>query len=244
VPRLIAVTLAFAVGLARADEPSTPPAQLRCLERHLGAAPVARDGRWFARLADGTLLPWDTGERPPAERLEHPDLKDLFAQRYPRGPIQPVTTVDEDPGRVRLEPLYRAAYPARERVRARFFGHPVELHRRAAAALARVEERLRTVRDPAATAFWEKLGGSLNERVIAGTTRTSAHAWGIALDLNPALSHYWRWERGGWKNRVPQSIVDAFEAEGFIWGGRWYHFDTMHFEFRPELLDPSCYPPG
>ena len=39
-----------------------------------------------------------------------------------------------------------------------------------------------------------------------------------------------------WKNRYPQAIVDAFEAEGFIWGGRWYHYDTMHFEYRPELL--------
>ncbi|MDD5211432.1 MAG: M15 family metallopeptidase, partial [Sulfuricurvum sp.] len=27
---------------------------------------------------------------------------------------------------------------------------------------------------------------------------------------------------------------------GFIWGGRWYHYDTMHFEYRPELLAPSC----
>ncbi|WP_265937085.1 M15 family metallopeptidase [Aliarcobacter butzleri] len=27
-----------------------------------------------------------------------------------------------------------------------------------------------------------------------------------------------------------------FEKYGFIWGGRWYHFDTMHFEYRPELL--------
>ena len=31
------------------------------------------------------------------------------------------------------------------------------------------------------------------------------------------------------------------EAEGFIWGGRWYHYDTMHFEYRPELLDDACY---
>ena len=23
---------------------------------------------------------------------------------------------------------------------------------------------------------------------------------------------------------------------GFIWGGKWYHYDTMHFEFRPELV--------
>jgi hypothetical protein len=36
------------------------------------------------------------------------------------------------------------------------------------------------------------------------------------------------------------STMDAFEAEGFIWGGRWYHYDTMHFEYRPELLSPLC----
>ena len=42
-----------------------------------------------------------------------------------------------------------------------------------------------------------------------------------------------------WRNRIPQAIVDAFEAEGFIWGGRWFHYDTMHFEYRPELLDPA-----
>ena len=31
-------------------------------------------------------------------------------------------------------------------------------------------------------------------------------------------------------------IVDVFERNGFIWGGKWYHYDTMHFEYRPELL--------
>ena len=88
-------------------------------------------------------------------------------------------------------------------------------------------------------------GGTFNERNIAGTDRPSAHSYGIAIDLNDALSSYWRWEKSGaWKNRIPQAIVDAFEAEGFIWGGRWYHFDTMHFEYRPELLDQSCYPPA
>ena len=30
------------------------------------------------------------------------------------------------------------------------------------------------------------------------------------------------------------------EKHGFIWGGRWYHYDTMHFEYRPELLVPAC----
>jgi hypothetical protein len=94
---------------------------------------------------------------------------------------------------------------------------------------------------PELARFFRALGGTYNPRRIAGTDRTSAHAWGIALDLDPALGDYWRDARSPrWSNRIPQAIVDAFEAEGFVWGGRWYHYDTMHFELRPELLDPEC----
>ena len=39
-----------------------------------------------------------------------------------------------------------------------------------------------------------------------------------------------------WSNKIPAEIIAAFEKHGFIWGGRWYHYDTMHFEYRPELL--------
>lgn len=39
-----------------------------------------------------------------------------------------------------------------------------------------------------------------------------------------------------YRNRIPADVVQAFERHGFIWGGRWYHYDTMHFEYRPELL--------
>ena len=35
---------------------------------------------------------------------------------------------------------------------------------------------------------------------------------------------------------IPSDVVAVFERHGFIWGGRWAHFDTMHFEYRPELL--------
>lgn len=40
----------------------------------------------------------------------------------------------------------------------------------------------------------------------------------------------------------PAESAPAAEAEvkierhGFIWGGRWYHYDTMHFEYRPEMI--------
>lgn len=35
---------------------------------------------------------------------------------------------------------------------------------------------------------------------------------------------------------TPAEVVSVFEKHGFIWGGKWYHFDTMHFEYRPEFL--------
>jgi hypothetical protein len=34
----------------------------------------------------------------------------------------------------------------------------------------------------------------------------------------------------------PKDVLAAFEAEGFIWGGKWAEYDIMHFEYRPELL--------
>ncbi len=38
-------------------------------------------------------------------------------------------------------------------------------------------------------------------------------------------------------NQIPWPIVLVFEKNGFIWGGKWHHYDTMHFEYRPELLN-------
>ena len=95
---------------------------------------------------------------------------------------------------------------------------------------------------------WSKyltnIGGTFNWRVIKGTDRLSAHAFGITIDINTAYSNYWQWDcdctnenaKLDYKNRIPMGIVDIFEKNGFIWGGRWRHYDTMHFEYRPELL--------
>jgi len=62
--------------------------------------------------------------------------------------------------------------------------------------------------------------------------------------LNTKYSNYWQWDCKctsenvdlSYKNKIPQGIIDIFEKHGFIWGGKWYHYDTMHFEYRPELL--------
>jgi hypothetical protein len=222
-----------------------PPSGLHCITKYYNAA-AKLDGGWWAVLPDGVRLPWDDGRAKSAEeRLAHPDLEDLFAQRYRGGPIRPVTTADEEPGRVRVDALFRATYPRAGLTPIELFGHSFLVHQKVAAPLRRVVARLAEARrsDPALAPFLDGLGGTFAPRKIAGTDRTSAHSWGISIDLNPSRTQYWRWDKPPvWHNTVPQVIVDAFEAEGFIWGGRWYHYDTMHFEYRPELLDAACYP--
>ncbi len=60
-----------------------------------------------------------------------------------------------------------------------------------------------------------------------------------------SMADYWRnsarnfacWRGSSWRNRIPQAIVEL-EAEGFAWGGRWFHYDTMHF--RMACFDARC----
>ncbi|MDR1025281.1 MAG: M15 family metallopeptidase, partial [Treponema sp.] len=34
----------------------------------------------------------------------------------------------------------------------------------------------------------------------------------------------------------PEPVIKAFESYGFVWGGKWSSYDTMHFEYRPEIF--------
>ena len=227
------------------------PAQLRCLQRFYGVGSEIRNGTYFATLPGGRSVPLDDGRTKTAEqRLADPDIKDLFVQRYPTGPIHEITVPDFDPGRVRLDALFQARYGSPEHIAVvpfELFGTRVRVHEQVLPAFTRVRARLAAVvaQDPPLGDFLVGIGGTYVVRNIAGTSRRSAHSYGVSLDINVRRSHYWRWQRPAtplrWRSQIPQAIVDAFEAEGFIWGGRWYHYDTMHFEYRPELLDPACY---
>jgi hypothetical protein len=233
-------------GVAASADAAAPrvPVGLACLADHLGGR---IDGD--ALVVGEARFAWDDGKtKTTAERIAAPDLEDMFALGYPTGAIAAVDDPEADPGRVRHEGLFRAVYGADANavshalVRVPFAGHTVSFHRRAAPALARVDAKLRPLIATHAR-FFRDLGGTFSARTIAGTDRTSAHAWGIAIDLDPSASDYWRNAPAGhraWKNQVPAAVVDAFESEGFVWGGRWFHYDTMHFEYRPELLDARC----
>jgi hypothetical protein len=236
---------AVAVVQEAAAPSEEPPARLTCLARLYVGTVEKRSGSWTLVLPDGTALPWDDGKAKTLdEKLDAPDLEDVFSIPYPRGPIAAITDQAHDPGRIRVTALLEATYgSSREAVRKQLVpvklrGQTLLVHARAKAAFERVAARLEKL-DPSLAPYFEGMGGTFNWRPIAGTDRPSAHSFGISLDLNPARSHYWRNDpKSGWKNTIPAVIVDAFESEGFVWGGRWFHYDTMHFEWRPELF--SC----
>ena len=213
---------------------------------------------------DGTDLIWRDGTRMPVgqvqpgrsedEVLRHPSIADQLAARYPAGaPLPP----QGDAGRVRNEAFFdkmygdcRAGQVAPRLMRIvwlpRSWGHTISVT--AVNGLGRALEAVSRELDelPAQDKkYLYPIGGTYNCRSVAGTAQASMHSWGAAIDLNTAYADYWRWEGSGgdpvYRNRIPPEVVAVFERHGFIWGGRWAHFDTMHFEYRPELLG---YRPG
>jgi hypothetical protein len=68
-------------------------------------------------------------------------------------------------------------------------------------------------------------GGTYNFRTKRKNgTELSTHSWGIAIDLNPGTN------QAGTEGDMHPGIVQAFEACGFQWGGRWRTRDDMHFQ--------------
>jgi hypothetical protein len=253
----LALTLAELLPAPAAAAEPPQPGLARSLDQLIRAYPD-----FLARI-EGNALVWHDGMRmaiddgqgpkPFAKLLEAPDIKDMFYTPYPQGPAQ-APGRDIDPGRVRHTPLLDKMYGdcRKGEVEARLvdvvwlprkWGRTVKATRinGVAARLAAVSQELDAL--PAAfDAFLAPAAGTYHCRVIAGTTRTSPHGHGIAIDIAPRHADYWRWSRPGrggalaYRNRIPLEIVEVFERHGFIWGGRWHHFDTMHFEYRPELL--------
>ncbi|GIF04294.1 M15 family metallopeptidase [Actinoplanes siamensis] len=81
-------------------------------------------------------------------------------------------------------------------------------------------------------------------RTVAGTTKWSQHAYGLAIDVNPRQNpmirgdyldppHSEPWiPRGPYRTGMihEAGAAAAFTANGFAWGGRWHSLkDYMHF---------------
>jgi hypothetical protein len=208
---------------------------------------------------DGTLMP--VGDRRPdksiEEQLRNGSILDQLRLPYPAGaPLVPAP--QHDPGRARNRAFFDKMYGDCKagQVTPRLvpvvwlpntWGHALNV-----TSVNGVDRQLAAISyelDLLPLRYKKYLypvGGTYACRPVADTGQTSMHAWGAAIDINPAFSDYWLWHRAAgvipvYENRIPARVVAIFERYGFIWGGRWAHFDTMHFEYRPELLgyDPN-----
>jgi hypothetical protein len=187
------------------------------------------------------------------ELLNSPDIKDQFAIPYPLGTDLKAPSLNEDPGRIRNEKFFIKMYgDCRKGEVAKRLKPVAWMPNRGGGTLKvtsvnGLAERLANlIRDldelPADMArFLVPSGGTYSCRTIVNTNRLSVHSFGAAIDINTKFSDYWEWSKGkdgrvAWKNRIPAAIGEVFERHGFIWGAKWYHFDTMHFEYRPEII--------
>jgi hypothetical protein len=205
-------------------------------------------------MKNGTKLPISDHRTDKSfnELLEHPDIDDMFYVQYPAGTPPKPLPKSYDPGRVRFEPLFTAMYGdcSKNQVTAKLRTIDwLPAHnggRIAVTTMNDVDKALTNVSreldglQSASFNFLIPTSGTYNCRAIGGSSARSMHGYGAAIDVNAKLSDYWRWSKDPnnpiWNNQIPADIVYVFEKNGFIWGGRWYHFDTMHFEYRPELL--------
>ena len=197
---------------------------------------------------DNTSIVYDDHKKKSfTEMMDDCDVEDMFSMKYDRNSQKPEYL--EDAGRGRCEPLFKKMYGNSEGaaranlVRVKWFGQSLLFTKvngaakqleKVAAELSQHPE-LRKYFDQSSTFYWRK---------VRSANRQSAHSYGIAIDICTKFSNYWLWSNKGsgemdklkYENKVPQKIVEIFEKHGFIWGGRWYHYDTMHFEYRPEFL--------
>lgn len=246
-PLLAAAALLAALAGARADGPDLAT-RLRLLAEAYPDTIAGIEGATI-RFHDASTMAADDGRRKShREALAAADVEDSLAQVYPPGGCAPAPAVDFDPGRIRSDALMKRLYGASAReveadlVPVEWFGTTLRVtgRQRAAAALARVRDALSG--RPEFRRFLVPSAGTFNWRRVAGAANLSVHSFGAAIDLNTEHADYWIWAGGkpgrvpAHANKYPLAIVEAFEREGFIWGGRWYHYDTMHFEYRPELL--------
>ncbi len=202
-----------------------------------------------AVVVNGTKIEVDQGKTPTnfEERLNQADLIDQLSIPYPKGCPVREPSLNEDPGRLRNEAFFTSMYGGSQKAVAKrltsvnWFGQKLSV-----TTVNGVDQKLALVaadlaNQPDLKKYLSPSAGTFNFRVIAGTKRLSVHSFGAAIDINTKYSDYWRWDGSGkapkYRNRIPCAIAEVFERHGFIWGAKWYHYDTMHFEYRPELLN-------
>lgn len=213
-------------------------------------------GEIFLILSSGKKILYDDMKKKTInEKLNNADLQDIMETPYSlEFPIN-LSSEDCDPGRFRNYELLNTVYGSSEgQVRKNLTNIPAPYNlcqfnknNGAAQNLKSVMEELKSLAksNGRIAALINPVNGTFNYRVISGTGNLSPHAYGIAIDLNSNPNDYWKWSsRTAGEERMlsyPRELVEAFENHNFVWGGKWGHFDTLHFEYRPEIIIKAKY---
>ncbi len=150
---------------------------------------------------------------------------DLFYGN-PRGKFDQPSQVWERANLELIAPPFKMFYAGKQVAR-------IRIHKRCSISLCKVFENLweasgkdQKKLDEAGVSVY---GGSYNFRLMRESNTLSMHAYGCAIDLDPA--------RNGFHAETPNFVnypwvADAFEAESWVWGGRWTgrSRDGMHFQ--------------
>ena len=200
-------------------------------------------------LTDGSSIIYDDGrDKDYATMLDNSDIEDMFFTPYIDNGKDPAYL--SDAGRSRCDTLFKKMYgSSAAEVQKRLVtvdwvgGQKVKFTSVNGAADSLRAVALEIARHPELQKYL-KSSGTFYWRTVRGAKRMSAHSYGIAFDIGVPHSDYWLWKNPGagetdkipYANRFPHKIAEIFRRHGFIWGGAWYHYDTMHFEFRPEIL--------
>jgi hypothetical protein len=253
--RILFILIFFFVLIDSFAQETIPPGAEKLIKSYPGF--ISGFSNNYIIFKDGTKLVWDDGIKNKSfkDLLEKPDLKDMSGQIYTTGSLKSPPVKNFDPGRVRNEAFFMKIYGSTEKEVRR---HLTEItwcpklvgQKIRVTTINGLDKKLMHVskeldEHPELKKYLTNIGGTFTWRNIAGTDRHSMHSFGMTIDINTAYSDYWQWACKctnedavfTYKNRIPQIIVDIFEKYGFIWGGKWYHFDTMHFEYRPELIN-------
>jgi len=183
------------------------------------------------------------------QKLANADLQDTMEMLYPLSDISELMDDNYDPGRLRCYNFLKEVYGgSRQQIEKNLKsvtigGKVCSFNSRNGASFA-LKQATKELSVSARNNIFP-VNGTYNYRVIAGTNQLSPHAFAIAIDFRSDKRDYWKWasrDQGQQRLReYPREVVKVLEKNNFIWGGKWAHFDILHFEYRPELLIKARY---
>jgi hypothetical protein len=230
---------------------ANPPAAVQKIIRYYSDYVNYENNRFLSK--SGSTVVYDDGKNDKSyiDMIERPDVEDQFTFTYPI-PSKKAIRYD-DPGRIRNDTFFRMIYgPTKEAVEEnlttiewcpRFNGGTIRVTR-----ILGIDQKLQAISAELEShpewTDWLKGGAIAYDASPKKSWNRAPHNLGYSIDLLIPGKHHWQTEcgcshenavlKGG--DRLPNELIAIFEKNGFIWGGNWYHYESLHFEYRPELL--------